>query len=464
MQKLKLFLLSAVLLTLNVYADEKSSTATSKKGRSIDKVIWVVGDEAILLSDIESLIQDAEFNNQTIEGNPYCFYPERIAIDKLYLHQAVIDSIEVSESYINNVSERELEYWINNAGGIEKLQEYLHRPVSQLRDEIRERNLTRSKVQQMQMQLVDHIEATPAEIRRYFDKMPADSLPTIPEMVELQILSMRPPVPLSEINRVKEQLREFTERANNNPDDFSMLARLYSDDEGSAIKGGELGFAGRGVYDPDFASVAFNMQDPKKISRIVETQFGFHIIQFLERRGDKINVRHILLKPKASADVKQKGMEQLDSIANMVRTEKLSFEEAVLAFSQDKDTRLNAGLMMQQDPYTGDITAKHEYQQLPPEVAKAAYGMNVGEVSKAFTMIDQSTGNEMVAVVKLKSKVPTHKANIQEDYQMLKNYLEEVKKEEFLEQWIRKKQKETYIYIDPEYRDCNFTYDGWINK
>ena len=457
MRKLSLLLLALTLLTGGLKAQQN-------KKNIIDEVIWIVGDEAILKSDVETMILDAEINRRPIEGNPYCIFPEQIAIEKLYLHQAAIDSITVNESYINSISDRELEYYINNAGSAQKLEEYMRRPISQLRDEIRTRNRTRSMAQQMQAKLVEKIEATPAEVRRYFSNIPADSLPTIPEQVELQVLSLLPPIPQAEINRVKEQLREFTERANKNPGDFSLLARLYSDDVESAKKGGELGFAGRGIYDPDFASVAFNMQDPNKVSRIVETQFGFHIIQFIERRGDKVNVRHILMRPKATSDVKAQGINKLDSLANLIRENKITFEQTVMAYSQDKNTRMNAGLMMQQDKYTGSITSKYEYQDLPPEIARAAYTMNVGEVSKAFTMIDQTTGNEVIAVVKMKSKIPTHKANVKEDYQMLKSFLEEKKKSEFLQEWVAKKQKETYISIDPEYRDCNFTYSGWLNK
>lgn len=457
MRKLSLLLLALTLLTGGLKAQQN-------KKNIIDEVIWIVGDEAILKSDVETMILDAEINRRPIEGNPYCIFPEQIAIEKLYLHQAAIDSITVNESYINSISDRELEYYINNAGSAQKLEEYMRRPISQLRDEIRTRNRTRSMAQQMQAKLVEKIEATPAEVRRYFSNIPADSLPTIPEQVELQVLSLLPPIPQAEINRVKEQLREFTERANKNPGDFSLLARLYSDDVESFKKGGELGFAGRGIYDPDFASVAFNMQDPNKVSRIVETQFGFHIIQFIERRGDKVNVRHILMRPKATSDVKTQGINKLDSLANLIRENKITFEQTVMAYSQDKNTRMNAGLMMQQDKYTGSITSKYEYQDLPPEIARAAYTMNVGEVSKAFTMIDQTTGNEVIAVVKMKSKIPTHKANVKEHYQMLKSFLEEKKKSEFLQEWVAKKQKETYISIDPEYRDCNFTYSGWLNK
>lgn len=457
MRKLSLLFLALTLLTNYLAAQEN-------KKNVIDEVIWIVGDEAILKSDVEAMILDAEINRKPIDGDPYCIFPEQIAIEKLYLHQAAIDSITVNESYINSMSDRELEYYINNAGSTQKLEEYMRRPVSQLREEIRTRNRTRSMAQQMQAKLVEHIQATPAEVRRYYSNIPADSLPTIAEQVELQVLSLHPPIPPSEINRVKEQLREFTERSNKNPSDFSLLARLYSDDVESAKKGGELGFAGRGVYDPDFAAVAFNMQDPNKVSRIVETQFGYHIIQFIERRGDKVNVRHILLRPKATTDVKEKGLHQLDSLANLIRENKITFEQAVMSYSQDKNTRMNAGLMMHQDRYTGSVSSKYEYQDLPPEIAKAAYGMNVGEVSKAFQMIDPVTGNDMIAVVKVKSKIPTHKANVREDYQMLKSILEEKKKADFLKEWIARKQKETYISIDPQYKNCKFEYDGWVKK
>lgn len=446
----------ASLLMLNVFAQNKKNV--------IDEVIWIVGDEAILKSDIEAIIQDAAIRNISLDGNPYCLFPEQIAVEKLFLHQAAIDSITVNESGIIEMADREIDSYIANVGSVAKAEEYLHKPIAQLKEEMRERYRNQSTVQQMQQELVKNIEATPAEVRRYYGSEAKDSLPTIPAQVELQMLSLKPPIPLTEINRVKERLREFTERANKTPEDFSLLARLYSDDRGSAAQGGELGFAGRGVYDPDFAAVLFNMNDPKRVSRIVETQFGFHIIQFIERRGDRVNGRHILLRPKASAEDMQKGMTQLDSIADLIRQDKITFEQAVMRFSEDKNTRMNAGLMMHMDPYTRSITSKFEYQSLPPEIAKVAYDMNVGEVSKAFTMIDETTGNEMIAIVRIKSKIPTHKANVKEDYQILKSMLEEKKKAEFLEEWIAKKQKETYISINPEYRDCEFAHPGWIKE
>ncbi|MBP1663518.1 MAG: PpiC-type peptidyl-prolyl cis-trans isomerase [Bacteroidetes bacterium] len=449
MRKISLLLLAFGLLAPGLQAQKKNT---------IDEVIWIVGDEAILKSDVEALILDAQMRRQPIQGDAYCVIPEQMAIQKLFLHQAALDSVTVNEGYIASLAEADLNKYIADVGSVEKAEEYSHKTVAQLREIIREKYKSQALIEQMQSQLVSGIQATPAEVRRYFSNISKDSLPTIPEQVELQVLSVNPPIPLAEVNRVKEKLREFTERATANPADFSLLARLYSEDPGSAVKGGEIGYTARATLDPEFAAVAFNLQDPKKVSRIVESQFGFHIIQLIGKRGDKVNCRHILLKPRASIEDKQNGITRLDSLADLIRQNKITFEQAVMHYSQDKNTAMNAGLMVNQN--TGN--SKFEYQDLPSEVAKAAYDMNVGEVSKAFTMIDPLTGKEMITIVKLKSKTPTHKANIMDDYQVLKNIMEGNKKQEFLHNWISKKQKETYISIKPEWRNCNFQYKGWI--
>jgi len=312
----------------------------------------------------------------------------------------------------------------------------------------------------MQQKLVGDVKSTPADVRRYINDLPADSIPTVPAQVELQITSFEPPVAIEEINRIKDRLRDFTERINSGTADFSVLARLYSEDTESAKRGGELGFMGRGQLVPEFAQVAFNMLDPKKVSRIVQTEFGFHIIQLIEKRGDRINCRHILLKPHVSIDEQSKAIHNLDSISNLIRENKMTFERAVIMFSQDKNTAMNAGLMLNEK----SGTSKFEYQDLPPEVAKVVYEMHVGEVSKPFTMINKATNKDVVAIVKIKSKIENHKANLSDDYQMLKTYYEGKKKQEFLNKWIVKKQKETYISIDPAWQNCTFQYPGWIKK
>ncbi|NCB67848.1 MAG: peptidylprolyl isomerase [Bacteroidia bacterium] len=426
----------------------------------IDEVIWIVGDEAILRSEVEEQRIRAQYEGTPIQGDPYCVIPEQIAINKLFLHQAVLDSIEVSESTVMNQVENRLNFFISQIGSKEKMEEYFRKNTPALREDLRIMFREQMIIQQMQQKLVGDIKSTPADVRRFFNNLPVDSIPMVPAQVELQIISFEPPVPIEEINRVKERLRDFTERVNSGTTDFSVLARLYSEDTESAKRGGELGFMGRGQLVPEFSAVAFNLTDPKKVSRIVQSEFGFHIIQLIEKRGDRINCRHILMKPRVSLEYKNKAIQRLDSIAGEIRNGKITFENAVMNYSLDKNTAMNAGLMLNEK----SGTSKFEYQDLPQEVAKIVYGMNVGEISKPFSMINPQTNKEVVAIVKVKSKTENHRANLTDDYQMLKNYYEGMKREEFIKNWIVKKQRETYISIDPKWQNCEFQYPGWIKK
>lgn len=426
----------------------------------IDEVIWIVGDEAILRSEVEEQKLRAQYEGTPIQGDPYCVIPEQIAINKLFLHQAVLDSVEVSESSVMNQVENRLNFFISQIGSKEKMEEYFGKKTTDLRSDLRTTIREQMIIQQMQQKLVGDLKSTPSDVRRYFNSLSADSVPTLPAQVELQIISFEPPVPIEETNRIKERLRDFSERINSGSSDFSVLARLYSEDTESAKRGGELGFMGRGQLVPEFATVAFNLTDPKKVSRIVQSEFGYHIIQLIEKRGDRLNCRHILLKPRVSSKDKDNAILRLDSISDLIRNEKMSFEQAVQYFSQDKNTNMNAGLMLNEK--SGN--SKFEYQDLPQEVAKVVYGMNVGEISKPFSMISPTSNKEIVAVVKVKSKTPTHKANLIDDYQTIKHIYEAQKKEKFINEWITKKQKETYISIDPEWQNCHFQYPGWIKK
>ena len=426
----------------------------------IDEVIWIVGDEAILRSEVEEQRIRAQYEGTPIQGDPYCVIPEQIAINKLFLHQAVLDSIEVSESTVMNQVENRLNFFISQIGSKEKMEEYFRKNTPALREDLRVMFRDQMIIQQMQQKLVGDIKSTPADVRRFFNNLPEDSIPMVPAQVGLQIISFEPPVPIEEINRVKERLRDFTERVNSGTTDFSVLARLYSEDTESAKRGGELGFMGRGQLVPEFSAVAFNLTDPKKVSRIVQSEFGFHIIQLIEKRGDRLNCRHILMKPRVSLEYKNQAIQKLDSIAGEIRNGKITFEKAVMNYSLDKNTAMNAGLMLNEK----SGTSKFEYQDLPQEVAKIVYGMNVGEVSKPFSMISPQTNKEVVAIVKVKSKTENHRANLTDDYQMLKNYYEGIKREEFIKNWIVKKQRETYISIDPKWQNCEFQYPGWIKK
>ena len=425
----------------------------------IDEVVWVVGDEAILKSEVEEARMSALYEGRKFDGDPYCVIPEEIAVQKLFLHQAALDSIEVAESEVIQRVDQMTNMYIANIGSREKMEEYFNKTSSQIREALRENAREGLKVQRMQQKLVGEIKITPAEVRRHFKDLPQDSIPYIPTQVEVQIITQQPKIPLEEIEDVKSRLREYTDRVNKG-ESFSMLARLYSDDRGTAINGGEMPFTGRGYLDPAFANVAFNLQDPNKVSKIVESEYGFHIIQLIEKRGDRIKVRHILLKPHVPEEALMAGTARLDSIADDIRNGKFTFEEAASVLSQDKDTRNNHGLLP--NPQTN--TSKFEMQELPPEIAKVVDKMNIGEISKAFTMVNPKDGKEVCAIVKLKSRINGHKATITDDYQNLKEIVLDKRREEALQKWIVEKQKHTYVRINPAWQRCDFKYPGWIKK
>ena len=307
-------------------------TANAQKN-VIDEVVWVVGDEAILKSDIEAERLRAQYEGQKWDGDPDCVIPEQMAIQKLYLHQAAIDSIEVTESEVQQRVEQQMNWYIQQIGSKEKMEEYFNKPSTQIREQLHDNIKDGLTVQKMQQQLVGDIKLTPAEVRRYFANIPQDSIPYVPTSVEVQIITLQPRIPQTEIDRIKDEMRSYTDRVNKGETSFSTLALLYSEDQASARRGGELGFMGRGELVPEYANVAFNLTDSKKVSKIVESEFGFHIIQLIEKRGDKINTRHILRKPRvASADL-EAGIARLDSIADDIRSEKFTFEEAAAALS-----------------------------------------------------------------------------------------------------------------------------------
>lgn len=424
----------------------------------IDEVVWIVGDDAILRSEVEERYRDMQYEGQRINGDPYCVIPEEIAVQKLFLHQAKLDTVEMSESQVIQTVEARLNSFIANIGSKEKLEEYFNKPMSKIREEMSETVREMGTVQQMQQMLVKDVAVTPAEVRRYFAKLPEDSLPFIPTQVEVQIITLNPRVPQEEIDDIKTRLREFTDRIHSGETEFSTLAIMYSQDPVSARMGGELGFLGKGSLVPEYANVAFNLNDHSKVSKIVESEFGFHIIQLIEKRGDRINTRHILLKPQISQTEINDAMTHLDSLQIRMNEEDIAFEKMVPYVSHDKDTRNNGGIMVNQ--YTG--TTRFEMGQLPQEIAKTIATMEVNDISAPFVYINERQAKEVVAIVKLKSRVEGHKANLSNDYQVLKQIVEEEKRSKVLHDWILKKQSETYISIREGWNKCDFKYDGWV--
>ena len=453
--------------TAGYMTDKKDSVQTKSMDVSvpehsvIDEVVWVVGDEPIMKSDVEQMRLQGEMEGMKWGGNPDCRIPEQIAVQKLFLHQAALDSIEVTESDIAQTVEQQINYWINSAGSREKLEEYQGKSLSQIRSDLHDDVKNSKMIQQMKRKIMSDVTVTPADVRRYFKNLPEDSIPFVPTEVEVEILVKKPRIPQSEINRVKDQLRSFTDRVTKGETSFSTLARLYSEDPGSARQGGEMDYAGRGTLDPAFASVAFNLTDPKKISKIVESEFGYHIIQLVDKRGDKVKVRHILLKPKVSAEDLNKALGRLDSIAADIKDGKFTFEAACSYLSEDKDTRNNHGLMAYTDNQTGKITSRFQMKDLPTEVASVVNTMKVGEISAPFKMVDHR-GKTVAAIIKLINRIDGHRAKITEDFQTMQEVVMQKESEKKLHDWVVNKIKNTYVRMNDRYKGCDFEYQGWI--
>lgn len=450
--KLRSLFIPASLLLLSAMA------ITAATDNVAEEVAWVVGDQPIWKSDIEEMYQQLLYEKIPMQGDPYCYIPEQLALEKLYLHQADLDTVEVQENMVAQNVDAMIEYYINNLGSREKVEQVFHMTIPQLRERQLENMRNRSRVQEVQRNLTKNIKVTPGQVRKYFDALPKDSVPYIPTQVEVQILTVNPIIPREEIEDVKNRLRDFSERVNSGESDFSTLAILYSEDPESAKRGGELGFAGRSAYVPEFAAAAFNLNDPNKVSRIVQTEYGYHIIQLIEKRGERVNVRHILLRPKVSDKDLMQAVNRLDSLKMDMDSAKFTFEEAVTAISQDKDTRANRGVMVNQQ----SGTTKFDMADLPQEISRVVSTMQPGDVSQAFIMKDPKSMRDIVAIVKLTNRIEAHRANLGDDYQTIKDMYENAEQARILTSWIDKKIKETYVRIEPGWRNCDFMHKGWI--
>lgn len=422
----------------------------------VDEIVWVVGDEAVFRSDIEEELQQLRAEGGSLPLNPYCVIPEQLAVQKLYLHQAKMDTIEAPEGQLNTQVDRRLDYFVAGLGSKEKVEQYFRKSFPELRNQLRDVMRTQYIIGQVQETLTKDVKATPSLVKKYFAALPVDSIPYVPLQVETQIIMVYPQVPQSEIDAIKDRLRDISERVNNGESDFSTQAIMYSED-GSAMQGGELGFHGRADWVPEFSNVAFQLSDPKKVSRIVETEYGYHIIQLIDKRGEQVNVRHILLRPHVSSADLEKARLNLDSLRKEIVGGKFTFDEAARYASHDKDTRNNRGVMMNQN--TG--SSRFEMQDLPPEVAMQVEKMQPGDISSAFVMKDPKRNQDVVAVVRLTSRTPGHRATLSEDYNMIKEMYLAARKQEVINEWVEKKISTTYNRIEDSWGNCEFQYKGW---
>lgn len=451
MKKIKFILaITAIVAVVSMMAKPRQNV--------VDEVAWVVGDEPIFLSDIEEQYAQMKQEGTPVEGDPYCVIPEQLALQKLYMHQAKLDTIEPPEAQVAAQVDRRIKFFVDNLGSREKVEEYFNKPYAALRDQLLDVMRTQYIVQQVQQNLTKNVKVTPNDVKKYFATLSADSIPYIPLQVEVQIISVKPEIPQQEIEDVKARLRDFADRVNRGESEFSTLAIMYSED-GSAMQGGELGFHNRADFVPEFSNVAWDLSDPKKVSRIVETEYGYHIIQLIEKRGEQVNCRHILLRPKVSSEALTESLTRLDSLRSHLTT-KEHFEEAARLLSSDKDSKNNKGIMVNQN--TG--TSRFELKDLPPEIATNIENMQVGDISQPFIMKDVKSNQDVCAIVRLKARVDAHKANLSEDYNLLKEMCTDHVSNDIIRKWVEEKIKSTYVRIEDGYRDCNFQYQGWIKE
>ncbi|MFA8436542.1 MAG: peptidylprolyl isomerase [Marinifilaceae bacterium] len=421
----------------------------------IDQIIAVVGNEVILKSDVENRFLNYQAQGYTsgtgdFKGEIF----EDLLIQKLLLAQAQVDSIEVTEQEVENELDRKMQMYIERIGSKEKLEQYFNKSILDMKNDLRDMTRDERTKEKMQAEITKNIHLTPAEVRDFYENIPKDSLPEIAGEVELQQIVKYPEIDVEEKDRIRERLRGFRDRIIKG-ESFATLAVLYSEDPGSAQRGGELGYTTRSSLVPEFANEAFNLK-PGKISKIVESEYGFHIIQLVDRKGERINVRHILLKAKISDEKREKSISQLDSIADQIRSEKITFDQAAFYYSDDKDTRNNGGLLV--NPYTA--TSKFQQDNLPPAIAQHLSGIKLNEISDPF--LDNSQGKESYKIITLKSESKAHKANLNDDWSQFENMLKAKKQQKILDKWIKEKQKSTYIHIDDSFKNSTFRFKGWI--
>jgi peptidyl-prolyl cis-trans isomerase SurA len=446
--KIKEVVIAIVILlvsfTSNLFAQDKI----------VDQIVAIVGSNVILKSEIEAAYLQNQAQGITSDGDMKCEILENLMVEKLMVAEAELDTlIEVTDNQINQQLDMRIQYFIQHLGSEKEVENYFKKPIVQLKSELKDIIHNELLSNQMKNKVIENVTVTPSEVRYFFKSLPEDKIPMINAQYEYAQITMIPTITEEEETKIKEKLRDFKRRAENG-ENFSMFAVLYSECP-SAKNGGDLGLFGKATMDPAFSAAAFALK-PGQISNVVKSEAGYHIIQMNERLGDKIRCKHILLKPKVKIEEKEKLISRLDSVANFIRKNEMTFEEASFRYSMDKNSRNNGGLVVS----PGTMTSKFEIEMLPPEISKILTKLNINEISAPFLSTDES-GKDVIQIVKLISKSEAHKANINEDYQLISDNFLEKKKNDVIQEWIAKRQSKTYIRIDDTYHNCDFKFKNW---
>ncbi|MDR0566198.1 MAG: peptidylprolyl isomerase [Prevotellaceae bacterium] len=430
-------------------------TTVTGQQNVLDKVLAVVGNEALLESDIEMELMQLRAQGQVVDEETRCYIFEQLLLQKLLLAQAKLDSLKENELAVTQEVEQNIRRISVQLGSAQEVEKYFGKPLFQLKEEwtaqMRERNLT----QQMQMNIVSAVQTTPRDAEIYYHSQAPDSFPMIPDQYVIQQIARYPPSGSEARFQVREKLLELRERVMNG-EKFQALAVMYSEDQASARRGGELGMRTREEFVKPFSDAAFSLK-PGQVSQIVETEFGFHIIQMNEKRDEMANLRHILIRPKFSPETQQEASRLLDSVAGLIRADSLSFEAGVVRYSEDKNTRLSGGYVV--NPQT--LATRFEKDQLIPNDYYALRDMKVGEISAPFESKDNS-GNDIFKIIKFKEFIPSHRASYEHDYMVIHDIAKNKKQQETFDAWVAKRIQSAYIFIEPDMRSCKFSREGWV--
>jgi peptidyl-prolyl cis-trans isomerase SurA len=439
-----LLLLNLAAFTLQVFAQNPVLT--------IDKVVAVVGEKPILLSEVSAQFEQMKAQNPASDSSMYCVILEDLILQKLMINQAEKDSIEVTDAQVDGELDKKIRYFVAQIGSVEELEAYLGKSIAQIKEDFRDKIRDQLLIQQMQSKIAGDIKVSPADVRKFYTSIPKDSLPFVESEIQVAQIIRKPPVNLAEKDRVFKEISDIRQRIIDGKS-FASMAAFYSEDVGSAAKGGELGFVSRGDLVPEFEAAAFQLKG-KEISPVIESMYGYHIVQLIERRGELINVRHILMAPKASPDDLEKARIKLDSLSQQIRLGTISFEDAAQRFSDDAESKNNGGIMV--NSATGSTF--FEISQLDQSLFFVVDKLKLGEISEPI-VVRSGEKKEAYRIVMLRSRTEPHVANLEDDYQRILTAAENEKREEKVRDWIARKRKSFFVKINPDYSWCTFIND-----
>ena len=423
----------------------------------IDQIVGIVGSKTIKQSDVENAYLQARMEGYPMRGDMKCNIFEQLLTQKLLMNQAEVDSLVVEPSEVEMDLNRRLDYFIQQVGSQEKLEDYFKKSIYDLKDDLRKTLYEQKMAQKMEHNITENIKITPSEVRNYFNRIHRDSIPLINGQAQVAQIVIYPPYSDETISELREKLLDLRRRVING-ERFQTLAVMYSECP-SAVKGGELGFMSRGELDPAFAKEAWSLKNRGDISRIVESKNGYHIIQLIDKRGDQLNVRHILLTPKPNPEAVETATNRLDSIAQLIRMEKINWNTAALFSSQDESTRFNGGLMINPRDQ-GTLFEMDQFEPTDYEVIKNL--KKIGEISAPFQSRDDK-GRIVYKIVKLQNQTDPHRASLKTDYSFLQDIALNDKMNKIIKEWVEEKIESSYIYIDGSFKRCGLN-NNWLKQ